>query len=562
MLNLWRFETLDSYYRRLGSRGRVVLCQLPLSVSILLVVAVSAVVNPGTLQDPRFQWTLLPHLLLLALCAVVPWGKLPSGSFAVIPILDCLAISLSREAGGQILSALGLLTVFPVIWLAAIGPRGRVLMAILATVLSALLAPIILGVDFGKESVVRLILPPMVFTVIAVTVHVVASVLAGQRSSLEAKDRELQHALSDSQRRQRLMDTVVETVGVGVWVVNAEGATIFTNSRFQSDLARAEAAAASHGETATSRSEPAAGPSTDAPNIPVFESDRVTPMPPDKNPVARALAGQNITEELLWVGTGDTQRAYSTTARTIRDSDGAFTGSVIAFTDVTALVGALAAKDNFVSTVSHELRTPLTSILGYLELIIDEPDSTLGREQLLVIERNAQRLLHLVNDLLAVASDSVDLAMEETDLAGIVEEALESARPRAAASAVKLVADMDRPLPARVDPERVGQVVDNLLSNAIKYSPNGGLVTVRTHRDGSRLVCSVTDSGIGMNPEEQENAFAKFFRAARARDTAIPGAGLGLPISKTIVESHGGSISLTSRPGAGTTVTFTLPAAN
>lgn len=134
-------------------------------------------------------------------------------------------------------------------------------------------------------------------------------------------------------------------------------------------------------------------------------------------------------------------------------------------------------------------------------------------------------------------------------------------RAQAAACGVELVIDAQEPLTACVDPTRIRQVVGNLVSNAIKYSPDGGRVVARARRNGNHLVCSITDSGIGMTAEDQEHAFAKFFRSARSRDTAIPGAGLGLPISKTIVEGHGGSISLASAPGKGTTVTFILPVA-
>jgi signal transduction histidine kinase len=102
-------------------------------------------------------------------------------------------------------------------------------------------------------------------------------------------------------------------------------------------------------------------------------------------------------------------------------------------------------------------------------------------------------------------------------------------------------------------------VFGNLVSNAIKFSPDGGTVIARAHRADSHVVCSIADTGIGMDGQEQEQAFTKFFRAARSRETAIPGAGLGLPISKTIVEGHGGSITLDSSPGQGTTVTVSLP---
>ncbi|MGN6442856.1 MAG: sensor histidine kinase, partial [Arthrobacter sp.] len=234
-------------------------------------------------------------------------------------------------------------------------------------------------------------------------------------------------------------------------------------------------------------------------------------------------------------------------------------GAVITFVDVTSLISALAAKDNFVATVSHELRTPLTSILGYLELVLDEPGHEEIQEELLVVRRNAEHLLSLVNDLIAVASERVDLSLEETDLARLLAVEINAALPAAASNGLQLALDAGQPLPGRMDPKRISQVIQSLLSNAIKYSPDGGLVTVRAYRNGRDLVCTITDTGLGMTEEEQEQAFTKFFRSARSRETAIPGAGLGLIVSKTIVEGHGGSISLDSEPGVGTSVTFILP---
>jgi signal transduction histidine kinase len=191
--------------------------------------------------------------------------------------------------------------------------------------------------------------------------------------------------------------------------------------------------------------------------------------------------------------------------------------------------------------------------------VLDEPGYEEIHGELLIVRRNAEHLLRLVNDLIAVASERVELALEETDLARLVTDVAAATGPAAAGNGSELVLDVEPALPARLDPERIRQVLRNLLSNAIKYSPAGGRITVSARRTGSNLVCSVTDTGIGMNAEEQEQAFTKFFRSARSRETAIPGAGLGLPVSRTIVEGHGGSISLTSEPGAGTTVTFTLP---
>jgi signal transduction histidine kinase len=227
--------------------------------------------------------------------------------------------------------------------------------------------------------------------------------------------------------------------------------------------------------------------------------------------------------------------------------------------DVTALITALAAKDNFVGTVSHELRTPLTSILGYLELVLDEPGHEGIEAELRVVHRNATHLLGLVNDLIAVASERVDLSLQEADLAGLLADVVHATLPQAAARGLELVLETEQPLTGMMDTARISQVVGNLLSNAIKYSPDGGRITARAYRAGTDLVCSITDPGIGMSPDDQEQAFTKFFRSARSRETAIPGAGLGLPVSRTIIEGHGGSLSLTSTPGDGTTATFVLP---
>ena len=111
-----------------------------------------------------------------------------------------------------------------------------------------------------------------------------------------------------------------------------------------------------------------------------------------------------------------------------------------------------------------------------------------------------------------------------------------------------------------MDAARVSQVLDNLVSNAIKYSPDGGEVTVSLRSDDGTVVCSVSDTGMGMSKEDQEEVFTKFFRSQSVRNSAIPGVGLGLSISKAIVEAHGGQVSLYSEVGRGTTFTFAVPA--
>lgn len=533
-------DRLDAIFRSLGVRGRIIVRQLPLSVTVLLVAAAAWFFSPRTLADGVFLLCLLAHAALFVLCAAVPWGRLPAGAYAVIPALDCVAIGFTREAGGPNFNVLSLLLVFPVIWLSVDRHRSGVVLAVAMTVLSTVLPPAVFGTPPTQGSMIRTIFLPLVMSAIAVTAHVVAGTLHRQRQTLVRKDEALAHTAAESIRRQRLLDAVLSTVNVAVQVVDQDGQDVLTNKAMQTDPALSLPA-----------------PPANRPRL--VEADRTTPVPPHRFPAARAAAGETFTDELYWAGEGEDMRAYSVTARTMSSRNGERGGAVITFAEVTALIRALSAKDNFVATVSHELRTPLTCILGYLELILDEPGHEDVGEELEIVQRNAHNLLGLVNDLIAVASERIELALQETDVASLLAGVVASSQPKAAGSGVELVLDVEQPLTARVDPGRIRQVFGNLVSNAIKFSPDGGTVVARAHRADGHVVCSIADTGIGMDGQEQEQAFTKFFRAARSRETAIPGAGLGLPISKTIVEGHGGSIDLDSAPGQGTTVTVRLP---
>jgi signal transduction histidine kinase len=224
-------------------------------------------------------------------------------------------------------------------------------------------------------------------------------------------------------------------------------------------------------------------------------------------------------------------------------------------------------KDEFIALVSHELRTPLTSICGYLEILLhDDVMAELPAVQLNwleVIDRNAERLLRLVEDLLLAAQASAgNLALEkaELDIAAIVEHAVQAGTPVAAARGIELTWSTE-PLPAaNGDRLRIGQVIDNLVSNALKFTPAGGTVNVRAYPHRSAVRIEVADTGMGIPEDEQGQLFQRFFRTARAQEQAIPGVGLGLSISKAIVEAHDGRISVRSSEGTGTTFFIDLPA--
>ncbi len=219
------------------------------------------------------------------------------------------------------------------------------------------------------------------------------------------------------------------------------------------------------------------------------------------------------------------------------------------------------ATEDLLPTVAHELRTPLTSIIGNLDLVLadaeDLPATAVRRLE--VAERNAERLLALVADLLLSSNSALHVLPRRTDLAAIVATSLSSAQAHALKGQVTLSTDLTAPLWAQVDPLRFGQALDNLLSNAIKYSPDGGSVTVSASASNGWVRIHVRDTGMGMSYADAARVFTRFYRSPTVRETTIPGAGLGLSITKTIVERHGGSISCRSVPGRGSTFTVKLP---
>jgi PAS domain S-box-containing protein len=222
-------------------------------------------------------------------------------------------------------------------------------------------------------------------------------------------------------------------------------------------------------------------------------------------------------------------------------------------------------KDEFVSLVSHELRTPLSAIRGYLEPLLDEEVGPLADEQrrfLNVVDRNAERLLLLVDDLLFVArvdAGMLHLELEDVSLTELARHAAESSRYRAEEAGVALELELEE-VETHGDRARLEQLVDNLLTNGIKFTPRGGVVKLRVRREGEGSVLEVCDTGIGIPPEERKQLFDRFFRTAAATKNAIPGTGLGLVISKAIVEAHRGLIEVESVPGEGTTFSVRLPA--
>ena len=281
---------------------------------------------------------------------------------------------------------------------------------------------------------------------------------------------------------------------------------------------------------------------------------------------------------------GQADAWVSTTKMPLRDSGGRIIGTFGISRDVTAQVRAENAlarqalvlstqnerlreldrlKDEFIGLVSHELRTPLVSIIGYIELLREEGANGPNAGQFAeVIDRNAQRLLRLVGDLLFLSRiQSGQMAMEfrSADLAGIAACVVEEMRPEAHRKHVSLTLRAAAAPCLAVDPTRIAQLLGNLISNAVKFTPGGGRVEIRVGREGDQAVLAVADTGTGFSAADRERIFERFFRTAIASRQAVPGSGLGLTITKAIVDAHHGTIAVDSEEGRGSTFTVRLP---
>jgi signal transduction histidine kinase/HAMP domain-containing protein/ActR/RegA family two-component response regulator len=225
-------------------------------------------------------------------------------------------------------------------------------------------------------------------------------------------------------------------------------------------------------------------------------------------------------------------------------------------------------KSEFVATASHELRSPLTSIKGFVELLAasSDPLTDRQREFIQIVELSTNRLVDLVNDLLDVArveAGRVEIHRRPTDMSEAVREVAMLIRPRIDEKAQRLELELPADLPlALADPSRIRQILTNLVTNAHLYTESGGTLSVSLRSSGHHIVMEVADDGRGMNDEEIEHAFDRFYRG-RGEGTHAnqPGTGLGLAIVRALVELHGGSVTVTSAPGEGTRFTVRIPRA-
>ncbi|NQX13164.1 hypothetical protein HQQ80_16160 [Microbacteriaceae bacterium VKM Ac-2855] len=525
-----------------------VLRQLPFALAVAGVGIVAAIVSPATLMNPLMLAGLGMAAFVVALSAAVPWHRIHPAWELVIPAFDYLVIALCRQGSRDALDAVGILLVFPALWLSN---AYRWAGAVAATAVTAVVMLLPYGLDpnlaMQSRDWARVILFPLIVLLLGIHGNIQSQLIEAKKRRLEQMTWQLTSALDRSDERQLLLDSVLDAVDVAVIVVDPDGREVLLNR-----------VARSIDRSANRRDRPNGGPE----RIATFHEDRVTPYALEDRLAIRGARQEVVTGELLWVGDYPEQTAWIATVRPVNREDGTFFRSVIALHEVTDLVSAVAVKQDFVDSISHELRTPLTSIVGYLDLIREEVPAEQQRllGMLDTVERNTERLATLVGDLVSAGQQGLSVVRSNADLTALVAGCVEALRPAAAAAGISIRSHLD-PVTAAIDPTRIGQAIDNLLSNAVKYGHSGGTVEVRLTADASADTArlEIADDGIGIAAADLTRIFERFYRSEDAATGPTPGLGLGLAITNAIVRAHDGRIEVTSAVGGGTTMTVTLP---
>jgi two-component system phosphate regulon sensor histidine kinase PhoR len=249
-----------------------------------------------------------------------------------------------------------------------------------------------------------------------------------------------------------------------------------------------------------------------------------------------------------------------------RDRMGRNLGAVALLNDITALKEINQVKSDFVSMVAHEIQSPMNTTLAQIKILTDGIAGPLADKQRKILTRTSERIKSLSDlaaellDLAKIESGLITLEKETIDPAVLLEEQVALHQAQSREKNISLQLDLLPELPFLLaNRVNIEEVVSNLITNAIRYTLEGGQVRVSAETDSECLIIRVKDNGIGIAPEEVEHIFKRFYRVKNDQTRHIDGTGLGLPIVKSIVEAHNGSISVTSEPGVGSTFIVRLP---
>jgi two-component system phosphate regulon sensor histidine kinase PhoR len=529
----------ESAYTAPGTRTRSIwLTQLVLAASVVMLCVLVLVLQPELFARWNFALGMLSLIVLTLATLAIPWARLPRQAVLAIPFLDALAIGL---VASNTELRFGFLWVFPVMWVAM---HFRV--AYLAVML-ALIGAILL-VDStaapSNQAALRIFTVLLSLTFIGITAHLAMRQTHALRRLLSRQAGRLTVALGRASAQERRTNEILNGVDTGVARLSPSGEVLAVNDAY----------ARLYGLDPLDPSLPARSVE--------YTELRGMPVPPSARPFARAARGELFVDAREWLFTQAGEwRVLSVTAKPLAASDDEDASILLVVHDVTAITHAQRERERLSAMASHELKHPLTVMIGNAELALETEDLTPKmRQRLEAIVSASERMLEMANSMLHTSRTAFSAreAFDDLDLRQIVVDSVDSFRATANAHEVEIALELDERLPVTADGFRVRQVIDNLVSNAIKYTAREGRVRVVGELDGPMVSLVVSDTGIGIAANDLPNILTPYFRTEKAKETAS-GTGLGLGITREIIAAHGGTLSIDSEAGVGTTVSVRLP---
>lgn len=517
------------------------LTQLVLAASVLITSILVMALQPALFGRWNFLAGALAIMVLTLATLAVPWSRLQPAAVLVIPFADAVAIGL-MSSGTEL--RLGYLWGFPVMW-AAMHFRAGVLAAMLASI--GLILLIDSTITTGNLGALRAFVVLLSLTFIGITAHLALRRTRSLRRLLRRQAGRLNATLARRSDQERRTTEILNGIDTGIVRISHDG-RVLTVNRTYSRLYELDPL----------------DPMLPARSV-EYTGLRGMPVPPSERPFTRAARGETFTDASVWLFTPAGEwRALSITAKRLAARGDEESSILLLVHDVTALTYAQRERERFTAMASHELKHPLTVMIGNAELALELDElSPRTRQRFESIVDASDRMLRMTEGLASTSRrgfsdrDEVD----DIDLRRILLDSVASFRPTAEAHDIEIDVRADEPLVVTADGFRLRQVVDNIVSNAIKYTPRDGRVRIAAITDHDDVSLAVADTGIGISPADLAHVMTPYFRAADAKEKA-GGTGLGLGISNDIVTAHGGTLSIDSEPGAGTTVTVRLPRAH
>ncbi|MCR2801922.1 MULTISPECIES: sensor histidine kinase [unclassified Microbacterium] len=512
--------------------------QMVLAVAVAAISVVVALFTPQTFAQPAFGVGVVLLVVISALTLVVPWHRVGRAAVALVPGLDIVAIGLIASTGDGELS---ILWVFPVAWFATYYTLPWIVAALCE--IAVLLAVDTLSTAITPVRTLHVVVVLLALLFIGVTIATGSRRTRAFSRLLERQFSQLARTLRRVEAQEKRAMALFNSIDTALARVDRRGVVRNANHAYQR-LYSVDNVSHAHPSAAVE-----------------YDGHRGEPLPPDQTLIARAARGELFEACRVWLfdAAGHWHTLDATTSA-VDSTPGEPEVTLLSIHDVTATVAAQQEKKTLTSVVSHELRNPLTAIIGHVDLLLDREDLPADvKEKLTVVENAGQRMERLIASVLESYKPAPPAA-QTVDLQRVTTASIDAFRPAAQNTQLTVDAALDPGLLVTGDAFRLRQVIDNIVGNAVKYTPRGGHIRVDARRVGDEIRLAVTDTGIGMAPADIDRVYEPYFRAQTARDSGMPGTGLGMVITREIVHEHGGRLELTSALGRGTTVVVSLKA--